>query len=281
MKKMVISRYLSKETYEAVKRDFCFLIEKLEPSGFEYGLQIRDNYLNLYYRGNSLGEIAYRKSKKLYKIRINHKFVEGIGSVIRRFKHSRKKDYVVFTLESKQLHPFFSTKNLSSMARKVKKVQFQEEIVFEQMLLTDNAKRDDLIVIDRQVKDRNSSTKMDLLALKRNNAGKYQFCVLEVKLGNNPELKDKVFAQLNVYIERITKNFQQYKKCYEKNALQKQELGLLPGGLKVNIVKGVWGVVVVGGYSGLAEQSIKELKAQHPNIKVLSIKNEIDLDKAK
>lgn len=281
MKKKVISRYLSKETYEAVKRDFGFLIDKIKQSSFEYGLQIRDNYLNLYYKGNSLGKISYRKSKNLYEIRIHRKFAEGIGSAINRFKNSPEKEYLLFRLESRQLHPFFNTRNLLLMGQKVKEVRFQEEIVFEQMLLTDNAKGKDLIIIDRQVVDRDSSTKMDLLALKRNDAGKYQFCILEVKLGNNLELKEKVFAQLRGYIERITRNFQQYKECYEKNVSQKHGLGLLPDVSEVDIVKGVLGVVVVGGYSGLAEKSIGELKARHPDISVLHIRNEIDLSKAK
>ncbi|MFH1645184.1 MAG: hypothetical protein ABIB11_02075 [Candidatus Omnitrophota bacterium] len=281
MNKKIINRYLSQETFLAVKRDFGFLIDKIKQSGFEYGLEIRDNYLNLYYKGNSLGSISYRKSKKLYEVKIHRKFVEGIGSSIKRFKYSQKKDYFIFSLESKQLHPLFSKRNLISMGQKVKKVQFQEEIVFEQMLVTDNANRNDLIIIDRQVVDRNSSTKMDLLALKHNGSGKYQFCVFEVKLGNNAELKGKVFFQLNGYMERVANNFQQYKECYEKNVLQKQELGLLPNAVKVNIIKDVLGIVVVGGYSGLAEQSIKELKAHHPTIKVIHIKNEIDLSKAK
>lgn len=279
--KKIISRYLSQGTYDAVKRDFGFLVEKIKQSGFEYGLQIRDNYLNLYYKGNSLGKISYRKSEDLYEIRIHRKFAEGIGSAINRFENSVDGEYLLFTLKSKQLHPFFSTRNLLLMGQKVKEVQFQEEIVFEQMLLTDNISRNDLIIIDRQVVDRNSSTKMDLLALKRNNAGKYQFCVLEVKLGNNVELKGKVFAQLSGYIERITKNFQQYKECYEKNVSQKHGLGLLPEVPAVNIVEGVLGVVVVGGYSGLAEKSISELKSRHPDIKVLHIKNEIDFSRVK
>jgi len=281
MKKKIISRYLSQETFSVVKRDFGFLVNRIKQSGFEYGLEIRDNYMNLYYKGNSLGKISYRKSKKLYEIKIHRKFVEGLGLAIKRFKYSREKEYFIFCLECKQLHPFFSKRNLLSMGQKVKKVQFQEEIVFEQMLVTDNANRDDLIIIDRQVVDRNSSTKMDLIALRRNSSGKYQFCVLEVKLGNNTELKSKVFSQLNGYMERIARNFQQYKECYEKNALQKQELGLLPDGFKINIAKDVLGVVVVGGYSGLAKQSIRELKAHHPAIKVLLIKNEIDLSKAR
>ena len=187
MKKEVISRYLSPQTYEAVKNDFGFLIGKIKQSGFEYGLQIRDDYLNLYYKGNSLGKISYRKAKRLYEIKIHRKFVEDFESIIKRFRGRIKKNYSIFSLDNKQLHPFFSTRNLLLMGQKVKDVQFQEEIVFEQMLLTDNADRGDLIIIDRQIVDRNSDTKIDLLALMKNNAGKYQFCVLEVKLGNNIE----------------------------------------------------------------------------------------------
>lgn len=277
--KKIISRYLSIETYEAVDRNFKFLIKKIRQSGYEYSLQIRDDYLNLYYKGNSLGKISYRKSKDLYEVRIHRKFAEGIRSAVNRFKNSPEKEYFLFILAGKQLRHFFSSRNLLLMGQKVKEVQFQEEIVFEQMLLTDNADRDDLIIIDRQVVDRNSSTKMDLLAIKRNDTGNYQFCVLEVKLGNNTELKEKVFNQLNGYVERITNNFDAYKECYEKNIAQKQGLGLLRKGLKVDIAKGVLGAVVVGGYSGLAKRSIAGLKARHPGINVLHIRNEIDLSK--
>lgn len=280
--KNVISRYLSLATYEAVKRDFGFLIEKIGQSGYEYGLQIRDDYLNLYYKGNSLGKISYCKSNDLYEVRIHRKFAEGIGeTALKRFKYFREKEYIVFTLSSRQLHPLFSSRNLSLMGQKVKDVGFQEEIVFEHMLLTDNTGSDDLIIIDRQVVDRNSSTKMDLLAVKRNDAGDYQFCIIEVKLGNNPELKAKVFSQLIGYIDRIENNFDAYKECYEKNILQKQELGLLQKSLRINIVNGVLGIVVVGGYSGLAKKSIEELKSRHPDIKVLHIRNEIDFSKVR
>ncbi|HRZ14777.1 MAG TPA: hypothetical protein P5110_04625, partial [Candidatus Omnitrophota bacterium] len=208
--------------------------------------------------------------------KIHRKFVDD--SIIKRFSPSVVKDYAVFVIPSKQLHPLFSSKNLLSMGQRVKAVQFQEEIVFEQMLLTDNANRDDLIIIDRQVVDRDHDTKMDLLALKQKEPGKYQFCVIEVKLGNNQELKEDVFQQLKGYGERITRNFPQYKKSYELNFAQKQGLGLLPGSLKIEIVEGVFGIVVVGGYSGLAEKSISELKAKHPDIRVLHIKNEIRFD---
>ena len=69
---------------------------------------------------------------------------------------------------------------------------------------------------------------MDLLSLKKNDEGDYQFCILEVKLGNNQELEGTVVAQddskkkgvnkqLAEYIERIENNFDDYKACYEKN----------------------------------------------------------------
>lgn len=276
MRKDVISRYLSPTTYEAVRNDFTFLIDKIKESGFEYGLEIRDDYLNLYYKGNSIGKISYKTRQKNYEIKIHHKFVDEV--IKKRFSPKPAGDYDVFVLTSKQLHPLFSSRNLLSMGQKVKAVQFQEEIVFEQMLLTDNAGQKDLIIIDRQVVDRDHDTKMDLLGLKQKEPGKYQFCVIEVKLGNNPELREAVFQQLKGYVERITKNFSQYKKSYELNFSQKQGLGIFPSGLKIEVVEGVLGIVVVGGYSGLAEKSIAELKAKHPDIRILHIKNEIRFD---
>lgn len=277
----VIERYLYEETYDAVKRDFGFLINRIKLSGFEYDLQIRKNYLNLYYKGNSIGKISYLEAKNQYKIQICDKFVNGLDSMLERFNKSNKKRYSLFAVEPERLRSFFSVNNLRSMGEKVKEVNFQEEIVFEQMLITDNVNRDDLIIIDRQIMDRSNRTKMDLLSLKRNDAGKYQFCILEVKLGNNAELKDDVFSQLNGYIARIEENFSDYKKCYEENVKQKKGLGLLPDYIKIDIVEGILGYVVVGGYSGLAKQSIEELKSRHPDTKVLHIENAINLGQAK
>ena len=142
------------------------------------------------------------------------------------------------------------------------------------MLITDNIGREDLIIIDRQVMDTKHRKKMDLLALDQNNMGDYQFCVIEVKLGNNPELGGKVAQQLKYYKEEmISKNFLDYKKCYERNLKQKQELGLIKKDLQINIIEGVCGVVVVGGYSGIAKTNISKLKKQHPEIRVMLLSN--------
>ncbi|MBA7633047.1 hypothetical protein ES703_40603 [subsurface metagenome] len=280
---MIIKRYFSEDILNHIKSDFGFLIDKIIRSGFEYDLQIRNNYFNLYYKGNSIGKISYSTKTQLYKVEIHNKFINK--KIKERFT-PKEGTYLIFMLRKEQLHPLFSSKNLSSMAQKVKNVKHQEEIAFEQMIMTDNVKRQDLIIIDRQIVDATGRTKIDLLALtqmqKKDND--YQFCVIEVKLGNNPELKGAVSGQLKEYINRISDNFEDYKKCYEKNFTQKQELGLFDDPslkcLKINIVPGVQGLVVVLGYSGIAKESIYELKKKDPTIKILHLKNIIDLSKA-
>jgi len=277
MNKTIIRRYFSEDTYEAIKNDFRFLIEKIIRSGFEYDLQIRNNYFNLYYKGSSLGKVSYNKNLKQYRIEIHTKFIND--KIRNGFKSEQSGNYWIFKLPPSQLHPLFSSRNLASMSQKVKEVNFQEEISFEQMLMTDNLNRKDLIIVDRQIVDTTDRTKMDLLALKQKKNHDYSFCIIEVKLGNNPELKEYVIGQLNSYIQRISRNFEQYKKCYELNLKQKQGLELVDRNLEINIVPGVIGIVVVGGYSGIAEKSIKELKSKSPSIKVIHLKNVIDFSK--
>jgi hypothetical protein len=278
MKNPVIKRYISdNKAFETIKNDFGFLVKKIKDSGFEYDLQIRDGYFNLYYKGNSIGKISYKKTQKKYEVRIHQRFIDD--KIKKRFSPVYKNSYLTFKITSKQLHPLFSSQNLNSMANEVKKVDFQEEVIFEQMLMTDNIDREDLIIIDRQVMDKISKTKMDLVALKKKENNDYQFCVIEVKLGNNPELKGNVISQLKDYIERIEDHFDDYKKCYEQNFKQKQEMGLFDKPDDINIVRDVIGVVVVMGYSGIAKQSIKKLEQKDSSIKVIQLSNRLDLKK--
>ncbi len=276
---MVIARYFDDDLFNAIKNDWKFLVEKIKSSGYEYDLQIRDNYFNFYYRGNSLGKIEYRKKAGHYNITVHHRFIDE-KKIKNRFSYKTSEEYLIFSIRKNQLQPFFSSENLHSMGRRVKKVNYQEETTFEQMLMTDNVNRTDLIVIDRQVVDETGRTKMDLLVLEQKQGNDYQFCIIEVKLGNNPELKGAVITQLRGYIDRITTNFPDYKECYERNLSQKQELGLLDSNMKINIVPGVTGLIAVLGYSGIAKKSIGELKGKDPRIKVLSIKYKLDLTKA-
>jgi hypothetical protein len=278
MKRPVIKRYISdNKAFEDIISDFQFLVDKIKQSGFEYDLQIRNNYFNLYYKGNSIGKITYKKGYGYYEVIIHHLFIDD--KIKKRFNPVLKNRYLIFTIPRKQLHPLFSSQNLKSMASRVKKVDFQEEIIYEQMLMTDNINRDDFLIIDRQVMDKVSKTKMDLLALKRKNGNKYQFCVLEVKLGNNPELEGDVISQLKGYVNKIETHFDDYKNCYEHNFIQKQKLGLIDKPSKIEITGGVIGAIVALGYSGIAKQKIKKLKQTDPSVTVIQLSNRIDLKK--
>jgi len=280
MTKPVIQRYISDEdSLLNICTDFGFLIEKIKKFMFEYTLEIRHDYFNLYYQGNSIGKIVYYPSKRLYEISINKKFLEE--GIIKKFGGKSQKSYVFFDVPPKKLSSFFSDRNLKTFSQKVRDVNYQEELGFEQMLMTDNVCRDDFIIIDRQVVDHTSRDKFDLLALKKVEGSNFQFCILEVKLGNNPELKGDVSGQLKGYIKRIENNFEDYKKCYEINFEQKRQLGLFKEPEIISIVRGVIGVVVVGGYSGLAKESINELKSKDKEIKVLHFSNKIDFRNVK
>ncbi|MBA3018960.1 MAG: hypothetical protein L6263_00535 [Desulfobacteraceae bacterium] len=276
MSSPVIKRYIpDEEAFEAIKSDFGFLVKRIKISGFEYDLQIRDGYFNLYYKGNSIGKILYKKPIEQYEVSIHSTFVHD--RIKKRFNPVSLNNYLIFKIPRKQLHPLFSSQNLNSMASKVKKNNFQEEIIYEQMLMTDNVNRDDLIIIDRQVMDKVSKTKMDLLTLKRKENSNYQFCVVEVKLGNNPELEGEVIKQLKGYVKMIEDNFNDYRECYEKNFKQKRKLGTLAGPDSINIVPDVSGVVVVMGYSELANKSIDKLGKKDESIKVIQFKNWLNI----
>lgn len=279
MSKPVIKRFFSKDIFGSIKVDCKFLIDKVIKSGHELDFQIRNNYFNLYFRGNSIGEVKYQKRYKLYKIKIHEKFV------IDGLKKSSKEDptivknYYFYLVEPKKLKSFFKKENISAISSKIKNVNYGEEIAFEQILITDNIDKKDLVIIDRQISDSTDRKKIDLLTLLQKNGNKYQFCVIEVKLGKNKELEGEVAGQLLHYMEKIKCNFNDYKNCYIENIRQKKYWGLFEqlGDDAIEIIPEVKGLIVVGGYSVLAKNKIKKLMDKYPNINVQQIKNEIKI----
>ena len=125
------------------------------------------------------------------------------------------------------MHPFYQIKHLYQFASRVNEIP-AGELAFEQAIMTDNLNRTDIIIIDRQITDSDLKRKrLDLLALKQVDGIKYHFALLEVKLGKNTELKGLIKSQLDGYIDHVRTHFNEYKDCYEKQFLQKVELGLI------------------------------------------------------
>ena len=258
--------------------DFKFLLKMIKDKYYtgELDLSLRDNYFNLYYKGNSLAKVVFSKGNS-YKISINEKFFSNTDADQdkRFFKTKKRKGtYFEIGLDNKLLHPFFQKKYINQFISNIREVNNGEEITFEQAIITDNLDREDIIIIDRQIKDKGFKKRMDLLALRQveKNKNEYSFCVIEVKLGNNPELEKEVAIQLDEYVSHIEKNFNDYKYCYEKQYEQKRDLGLIIGPKynSIKIVRPVKGLIAVVGYSGIAKGQIAQLKSKYPGLDVKS-----------
>jgi len=266
-----LKRYFSQDKFEKFLEDFDFLFKKIKESLDELDLKLRSNYFNLYYKGNSLAKVCFEGEH--YKISIHNKFIENVFDGDRRFNPEKFEgaSYVSYILEPKLLPAFFQTKHLKKIYSNISKVNYGEEVAFEQILITDNLNRQDFFIIDRQITETSLRRKrLDLLALKQVDKNKYHFLVIEIKLGNNPELEKDVGEQLRGYLKHIEGNFGSWKKCYEENYRQIKKTGIfdIPEYPEIDIVNNTQGVVVVGGYFNKAKKSIKKLEELYTDITV-------------
>lgn len=266
-----MKRHIDQSLFNQFKTDFQSLITKVKNSNGELDLRLRDNYVNLYYQGNSLAKIEIRKG--YYMVSIHRLFADTVFIKDTRNPvptcHSSYNCYKVLPF---QVKVFFQAKNLQKLYSNIKKVNNGEEITFEQMLITDNLANNDIIIIDRQITETSlKGRRLDLLALKSLGSNDYQFLVLEVKLGNNKDLNLAVGNQLNFYIQHITSNFNDWKSAYETVYCQLEQLSIYPNfqHKSIKILPPVEGRVIVGSYSGIAKRAINNLKQ---NFSTLSVK---------
>lgn len=276
-----MKRHLDGLNFETFLKDFDFLFKIICNSKGELDLRLRNNYFNLYYKGNSLAKVEFKDEG--YEITIHEKFVGRDDDEIfkddnRFFKQGKPMgNYLEYTVPTELLHPFLQAKHLRRLYSNVKNVNYGEEIAFEQMIITDNMERDDWFIIDRQVTEAYFQKRMDLLALKQIKENKFQFVVIEVKLGNNSDLEGKVADQLNHYVAIINDNFDDWKQSYQNYYLQIKPTGIFnsPSFKSVEIIKDVKGMVAVGGYSRVATEKIENLKSKHPEIEVKQFSNRL------
>lgn len=274
-----IKRYFSEKQFMNVKNDMSFLTNAVVNSCGELDFQIRPgNKINLYYKGNSLAQITCNNNS--YRVSVNKKF--GLKEVIKEFidkdklkrfdsyknfceadENKNEPGYDSVSVDRNLIHPLLQKSTLEALMSNIKKVNNGEEIDFEQSLMTDNLFRPDYILIDRQVGGGSLGKKMlDLLALRRTGNEEYQLEVVEVKLGNNKELRGDVIGQTENYVNSIKSDLDNFRFCYEKNYEQKKSLGLFPDSWseKISIGKEVSGKIVVGYYSGILGRYMENLK---------------------
>lgn len=272
-----MKRFFSDDKFTRLYNDFPFLIRKIKKYKGELDIRLRDDYFNLYYKGNSLAKIISRKNN--YEILIHKKFAERVFGTDKRFKQngSIKSEYCSICCGADLLPALFQNKYLNKMCSNIKKVNYSEEITFEQMLITDNLSREDFIIIDRQVTETGMDGKLDLLVLRQNKANQFYFEIIEVKLGNNKELAFDVGRQIERYISHIKTNINGWINCYEAVFKQMRRLKLfdyLPWE-EIKIGPEVSGLIVVGGYSGIAKASLQSLKNHYPELRVKPLENKL------
>lgn len=267
-----MKRYLSPKQFENVANDFEFLFNMIRKSHGELDLRLRDGYFSLYYKGNSLAKVGIKRNG--YVVSTHEKFAtEDVFRGDSRFdgKSITRDNYLEFRLPSNLLHPFFQHKYLKRLGSNIARVGYSEEITFEQMLITDNQNREDFFIIDRQVTETAlRRRRIDLLALRQKSDNQFQFVVIEVKLGNNPDLRKEVAAQLKHYVKHINTHFEDWKAGYGETYRQMKCLGLfkLPRYKEIEILPEVEGLVAVGMYSGIASENIAVLRDNFPEINV-------------
>lgn len=286
MEERVIQRYFKrKETFDQLVSDFRFLTRMVNNSGGEYSIQFREDYFNIYYKGNSLAKVRpYRHGR--YQVEIHKKFATGkVYDGLSNYSseepyrgQGEMDEYIRFTVAADKLHQFLQRKHILGLSRNIEKRNYGEEITLEQVLITDNPPTDTFIIIDRQVADHRMKAQMDLLALIRDSVDQpFHFLVIEVKLGRNSELYEKVGEQLSSYVKHIERHIGDYIECYKENYRQKKQMGLFGDEFpsSIDIQERAEGLVVVAGYSQLALKAIQRLRKRWPNLAVQQIKNEI------
>ena len=272
-----MKRYFNDENFKRLCEDFKFLVDKIKSYRGELDIRLRDNYFNLYYNGNSLAKVTPRSND--YEIAIHKKFSKEIFKNDDRFviKDNHNSKYCFIYAKNKALPQLFQKKYLDKLFSNIKKVNNSEETTFEQMLITDNSDRSDLIIIDRQVTETGMGGRLDLLALRQKKDNYFYFEVIEVKLGNNKELTRDVGEQLERYICHIESNIKDWIYSYKEMYRQMKILGLFEKQpwKEIEIEKVVKPVVVVGGYSGIANENIQNLKKFYPQLAINLIKNKL------
>lgn len=267
-----MNRYLSEENLGRVKKDFGPVLKRVIESCGEYDLRLREDYFNIYCRGNSLAKIEFGVDGA-YEVSINKRFAEGVFDGDRRFAPPRvSDDTLVWRVTGKLVNPFFQTTHLRKLAKNIDYVDHSEEANFEQQIIADNLDNPNRLIVDRQIlHPGRRNDKLDLLALVRPSAGaEFNFHVIEVKMGNNPELSEKVAGQLDRYCALVKTNVESWKKGYRKTVEQLRALEFFPS-LDLSSLKigsSVTGSIDVFGYSGIAKTAIRQLKLKRPDLRV-------------
>lgn len=96
-------------------------------------------------------------------------------------------------------------------------------------------------------------------------------------IGYNKELAYDVGQQLEYYIRYIESNIENWIYSYQETYQQMKKLKLFDNQPweEIKIEAEVKGIIVVGGYSGIAKESIRKLKKHYPELVIKLMENKL------
>jgi hypothetical protein len=210
-------RKLSATFLNCLKSGFLSEITESVKRDHDLNLEIRDAYINVYYKGNSLLRLAEIGSLLRFKAEIEKKFLEGIQISV---------DFTESTT------PLF-VKNIPLIKENIVKYgKSSLEIEYEQMIIRANNferhNNTEYFIVDRQYANKDGRFDLTGFYWARNNRQKNreaQICLMEVKFALNPDIKD-LHQQLNRYYQWIKNNAAQFAEEVETVFQQKLALKL-------------------------------------------------------
>ena len=207
-----------------------FILEFESEHRKSFMVEIRDDFLNLYFLGHSMEVKGTEKTGFYLSASTTFNPEDSLqGTGIKVITNPKTRKWQIFFKHIKDVEQFRLIMD-AVMAEIVrhKKGDISEGVSETNHFIENRTNsKNGIIVIDRQVvypgvKD----CRIDLLGLKKQSNGKFKFVVIELKNKTNKDIKT-VFSQVEGYIDLVRDNYEHFKVTYETVVKQKIQLRLL------------------------------------------------------
>ena len=210
-------RRFSESFMSCLKNDFLSPIVTVVKEDKDLDFQIRDNYFNIYYKGNSLLNLSEASGRR-FKVGIHEKFAAGL-------------DIPDVILDQQSAAAFVA--NIPYIkSRIVRHGSTSLELEYEQLIIRANNRESrnssEYFIIDRQYT--RPAGRFDLTGIFWDRSGRrthqeVPLCLMEVKFALNPDTKD-VHKQLSAYYDALEEDAEAIAEEHQIIFCQKLELGL-------------------------------------------------------
>lgn len=243
--------------------------------GDDVDIQIRENSINLYYKGASLLLFKWI-NKNEYRIEISTTFFDPVEPEIHgKYTVLKNKKGIstrrVYAFDDKSIRKIKG--NFKAIIKQLKKnidyVGHGRENTFEQLFIDNNLNPDndlEFIVLDRQVVISGNRARLDLVALSKiRKSNEYRLNLIEIKYGKDPRIPEVHNGQLKKYYDLFWSEYENVAKVYENIIKQKKAIDRWPDRLKevkISRDKNTMIKIAVFGNINETHNLLKEAKKQ-------------------